>query len=271
VFAFTLTQPPLATYILFGSVGLGMASPYLVIGAFPGLVRWLPKPGAWMDTVKQLMGFVLLGTVVYLFSTISSAYFIPTLALVMGVWLACWIIGRVPVYEDVNKQVRQWGVAIATASAIGWLSFAFLSPAKHLYAWHAFTPETVTKLQAEGKTVMVDFTADWCLTCQANFKFAINTAKVRDIVEKNGVAPVLADWTDQSDTIKNQLAELSSNSIPLLAIYPANKPGEVILLRDAITQSQLVAALEQAGPSLDSKPDSLRVSSVKSQPPPTDH
>ena len=92
VFAFTLAQPPLATYILFGSVGLGMASPYLVVGAFPALVRWLPKPGEWMETVKQLMGFVLLGTVVYLFSTINAVYFIPTLALVIGVWLACWIM-----------------------------------------------------------------------------------------------------------------------------------------------------------------------------------
>ena len=79
-----------------------------MIGAFPGLVDALPKPGAWMETFKQLMGFVLLGTVVYLFSTINSDYFIPTLALVMGVWLACWIIGRVPIYEDTSKQVWAW-------------------------------------------------------------------------------------------------------------------------------------------------------------------
>src|SRR5262245_11074471 len=167
VFGFTLTQPPLATYIIFASVGLSMASPYLVIGAFPALVRWLPKPGHWMETVKQLMGFVLLGTVVYLFSTLSADFFIPTLALVMGVWLACWIIGRVPIYEDINKQVRQWGLGLTTACAIGWLSFTFLTPQKHLYEWEPFSKETVAKLQAEGKTVMVDFTADWCATCQA--------------------------------------------------------------------------------------------------------
>jgi len=249
VFAFTLAQPPLATYIIFLSVGVGMASPYLVIGAFPSLVRWLPKPGEWMETFKQLMGFVLLGTVVYLFSTISSAYFIPTLALVIGVWFACWIVGRVPVYESADKQIWAWMSGCASATAIGLAAFNFLGPEKHLYEWQKYSPEAIAKLQSEGKTVMVDFTADWCLTCQANFKFAINTRGVEAVVKKNGVVPLLADWTDQNPTIKQKLAELNSNSIPLLAIYPANKPGQPIVLRDAITQKQLLTALETAGPS----------------------
>jgi suppressor for copper-sensitivity B len=249
VFGYTLSQPPLVTYLLFGSVGLGMASPYLVIGAFPSLVKWLPKPGAWMETFKQLMGFVLLFTVVYLFSTISPEYYIATLTLVVGVWLACWIIGRVPIYEGAGQQLREWSVGSLTAAAIGWGAFTFLGPEKHLYEWKPFTPEVVAKLQSEGKTVMVDFTADWCPTCQWNFKTVINTRAVKAIVEKNGIAPVLADWSDHNDTIKRKLAELNSNSIPVLAIYPANQPGEVIILRDAITKKQLLAALETAGPS----------------------
>lgn len=262
VFAFTLAQPPLATYIIFGSVGLGMASPYLVVGAFPALVRWLPKPGGWMDTVKQLMGFVLLGTVVYLFSTINAAYFIPTLSLVIGVWLACWIIGRVPIYEDFQKQARQWAIGLASAVAIGWFSFSFLGPQQHLYPWQPFSPEAIARLQTEGKTVMVDFTADWCLTCQWNFKRAINTRRVKELVEKNHIVAVLADWSDHNDMIKHQLTELSSNSIPLLAIYPASKPGEIILLRDAITQQQLLTALEQAGPSLPQEPEKHQITST---------
>jgi suppressor for copper-sensitivity B len=249
VFGYTLSQPPLATYLIFGSVGLGMASPYLVIGAFPGLVKWLPKPGAWMETFKQLMGFVLLFTVVYLFSTISPGYYIATLTLVVGVWFACWVIGRVPIYEDAGKQLRAWAIGAMAAAAVGWFAFTFLGPVKHLYEWKPFTPEVVAKLQSEGKTVMVDFTADWCPTCQTNFHFAINTRAVKALVEKNGVEPVLADWSDHNDMIKQKLAELQSNSIPVLAIYPANQPGEVIILRDALTQKQLLGALEQAGPS----------------------
>jgi thiol:disulfide interchange protein len=268
VFAYTLSQPPFATYIIFGSVGLGMASPYLLIGAYPSLVKWLPKPGEWMETVKQLMGFVLLGTVVYLFSTLSHEYFIPTLATVVGVWLACWLIGRVPIYEDFAKQGRQWVLGVASAVAIGWLSFTFLSPQPHLYEWQPYSPAAVAKLQSEGKTVMVDFTADWCATCQFNFISAINTQRVKEVVEKNGIAAVLADWTDRSDTIKQQLEELNSKSIPLLAIYPANKPGEVIVLRDAITQGQLIAALEEAGPSAGQAPEKHQVSTTKIQPSP---
>ncbi|HEY2415024.1 MAG TPA: cytochrome c biogenesis protein CcdA [Pirellulaceae bacterium] len=264
VFAYTLTQPPLATYIIFGSVGLGMASPYLITGIFPALVRWLPKPGAWMETVKELMAFVLLGTVVYLFSTLSHEYFIPTLATVIGVWLACWLIGQVPVYEDFGKQARQWILGLASAAAIGWLSFTFLSPEKHLYEWQPYSPETIAKLQADGKTVMVDFTAEWCLTCKLNFKTAINTRRVKEFVERNGVAPVLADWTDHNDAIKSKLEELQSISIPLLAIYPANKPGDVIVLRDRISQSQLLSALEEAGPSTEAKPAQHQISSLNS-------
>jgi thiol:disulfide interchange protein len=249
VFGYTLSQPPVVTYLIFASVGLGMAAPYLVIGAFPGLVRWLPKPGAWMDVLKQLMGFVLLGTVVYLFATINADWFIPTLALMMAVWLACWIIGRVPVYEDARKQAVAWGWGVAVAAFVGWGAFTYLGPVRHLYEWEAYAPDTVARLQAEGKTVMIDFTADWCPTCQTNFIFAINTPKVKDVVEKNRVAPVLADWSDHNDTIRRKLEELNSRSIPVLAIYPAGKPDEVIVLRDVVTESQVIEALEQAGAS----------------------
>ena len=248
VFGYTLTQPPLATYIIFLSVGLGMAAPYLVIGAFPGLVKALPKPGAWMETFKQLMGFVLLGTVVYLFATINSDWFIPTLALVMAVWFACWWIGRVPVYDDLSKQAWAWVGGCAAAAAVGYASFTFLGPVKHLYEWEAYAPEKIAALQGEGKTVMVDFTADWCLTCQWNFKWAINTPGVKETIEKNGIVPMLADWTDESEAIRRRLEELDSNSIPLLAIYPAGKPGEVVVLRDLISENQLLQALHKAAP-----------------------
>lgn len=249
VFAFTLAQPPIVTYILFLSVGVGMALPYLLIGAFPSLMKWLPKPGEWMETFKQLMGFVLLGTVVYLFATINADWFIPTLALMMAVWLACWIIGKVPVYAPVGKQLTAWAAGCSLAALIGWAAFTYLGPLKHLYEWQPYSPGEIARLQEAGKTVMVDFTADWCPTCQVNFRFAINTPNVMQVVEKNAIVPMLADWSDKNETIKARLQELNANSIPLMAIYPAGKPGEVIILRDALLESHVLQALAEAGPS----------------------
>jgi thiol:disulfide interchange protein len=214
-----------------------------------------------METVKQLMGFVLLGTVVYLFSTINSDYFIPTLALVMAVWLACWIIGRVPLYEDVSKQLRNWAVGVASAAAIGWAAFTYLGPMQELIPWQPYSAEALAKLQADGKTVMIDFTADWCLTCQFNTRTAINTRRVKEAIEKHGVVPLLADWTDKNDAIKEKLAELNSKSIPLLAIYPAGTPFEPIVLRDALVESQVLSAIEKAGSSAP-QPEKHQVSAL---------
>ena len=96
---------------------------------------------------------------------------------------------------------------------------------------------------------MVDFTANWCLNCQLNTKFAIEKPEVAQLVKANEVIPMLADWTEPSDEIKLKLEELQSNSIPLMAIYPASPNAEPILLRDLLTKSQIVSALKEAGPS----------------------
>lgn len=252
VFGLTLKFPPSLTYLIFACIGLGMASPYLAISVFPSLIRWIPKPGAWMETLKQLMGFVLLGTVVYFFATIGSDYRVATLALLVGIWFACWWIGRTPVYAETKEKATAWIGGVAVAGIVGWSSFVFLGPHTSNLPWVPYSQAALAQARAEGKTVMIEFTANWCVTCQLNYKFAIDTQAVKSLVEKNNVVTMIADWTESNSpeglAIKQKLEELDSKSIPLLAVYPAGGEDPIVL-RDAIIQSQVLDALEKAGPS----------------------
>jgi thiol:disulfide interchange protein len=249
VFAYTLSQPAIVTYLIFGSVGVGMASPYIIVGLQPSLVKMLPKPGEWMETFKQFMAFVLLGTVVFLFTTIKQADFLPTLATLFAIWFACWWIGRIKFTATRQQKIRGWGIALITGIALGIFSFKILGEHPPVLPWTPYTEDTLASAQDEGKTVMIDFTAQWCLTCKMNYYWTIDTPEILDVVEELDVVPMLADWTDRSSEIKSKLTELNSNSIPLLAIYPAGRPDEPIILRDVISQKDLIEALRDAGPS----------------------
>ncbi|MEQ8848212.1 thioredoxin family protein [Botrimarina sp.] len=247
VFGYTLSQPPAITALIFLFVGLGMAAPYLLIGAFPSLIKVLPKPGAWMVTFKQLMGFVLMATVVYLIATLGESVYLPTLATLVGVGFACWWIGSTPLTKSAAARARAWGLGITTAVVTGFASFWALGPSDHELPWVPFSPATLEAAKSQGDTVLVDFTADWCPTCKYNSRFVINTEGVARVVRENGVTPILADWTDRSETIKQTLERLGSRSIPFLAIFPADRPDDPILLPDVLTEEQLLEALASAG------------------------
>ena len=249
VFGYLLGKPPFLIYGIFAAVGLGMASPYLVIGAFPKLIQYLPKPGAWMDTFKQLMGFLLVATVIYLFSTLTTSYYLPTMTLLLGLGIACWWIGRTPATAAPQVKVTAWLGAIIVAVLVGRLAFTVLF-SEPIIPWQPFSPEALQQARAEGKTVMVDFTADWCPNCKVNSRLAIEKQAVLELVRANDVVPLIADWTDHSPMIKKALNDLGFNSIPLLAIWPAGPPEKKpILLPDVISQSDVLKALEEAGPS----------------------
>jgi thiol:disulfide interchange protein len=248
VFGWLVAQPPYMAYCIFGAVGLGMASPYLVIGAFPSLIQFLPKPGAWMDTFKQLMGFLLLATVVYLFNTLTPLFVVPTMTLLVALWFACWWIGRTPLTEPGHRLVA-WCGGTVVAALVGWFAFTVLvEPPK--IPWQPFSPAALARARNEGKTVMVDFTANWCPNCKTNSKLAIERDAVLQLVKDNGVEPLLADWTDKSDTIKKALNKLGRNSIPVLAIWPGQSPeGDPVVLTDLVSEAQVLDALKRAGPS----------------------
>jgi thiol:disulfide interchange protein len=253
VFGFTLTQPTAVTYAVFGAIATGMALPYLLVGLLPGLVKFLPKPGAWMETLKEVLGFVMLGTVVFLFTFLQHDWFVPTFALLIGIWAACWWIGRGQEAGGGTIGFGRWAQAAGIVATVGTLAFMFLGPVQSVIPWEPFSKERLAELRRRGTTVMVDFSADWCMTCKYNLATAIETSRVKAEIEKNRVVPLLADWTDGSPEIKQMLEQLQSKSIPVLAVFPGAGGGEAapepIVLRDLITESQVLSAIRAAGPS----------------------
>ena len=203
-----------------------------------------------METVQQLMGFLLLATVVYLFTTLTPRYFVPTLALLGGAVVRV-LVDR-PHAVCAHRRVGAWRLGWA---ARRWRRWWASSPSRCCLKSPKFPGSRSRRrrceqARAEGKTVMVDFTANWCPNCKTNSKFAIETDAVRELVEANGVVPMLADWTDQSPVIKKALNDLGCNSIPVLAIWPAQPTEQkVIVLSDLLLESQVLDALEEAGPS----------------------
>jgi len=143
-----------------------------------------------------------------------------------------------------------WGGGIGIAAALCYFAMWATAPTSSVIAWEPYDEVRLQQLREEGRTVLIDFTAKWCITCQMNFKVAINTEETGRLINELNAIPMLADWTDHSEKIQMKLQELDSNSIPLLAIYPGGSPDAPIVLRDLVSQTDVLTALKQAGPSL---------------------
>lgn len=276
-------KPPHLVFLVFGFLGLGMALPYVVIGIFPGLLRALPRPGLWMETFKEIMGFVLLGTVIWLLWTVPTRLMLPSFAFLFALWFACWWYGRTPIGISPARKLVSWTTCLVIG-VVGWFgSFSFLASAteqkigreferrfsamqremgsgqelettpmemsKDHLPWQPFSIARLAAEVAGEKTVVVDFTADWCLTCKTLEKTVLNTAKVRDWVDEHGLVMLMADWTEPSAEIDTMLQKLGSEQIPVLAIFPAGRPNQPIVLMGGYTQNTLLEKLREAGAS----------------------
>lgn len=249
ILGLTLGLSAVQTVTIILMVGVGMALPYVIIGFQPRLVSWLPQPGPWMETLKQFLAFLFLGTVAFFFAGFNEEHKVPVFVALIGVWFGCWLIGQVPRWQSLNRQLLAWTSGIAAAAIIGLASFHYLVPGPKVLAWEPYSEARLNELRAEGKTVLVDFSAKWCVNCIVNYNVAINTAETRETMDELNAVALYADWTDRNPEIKAKLQELNSRSIPLLAIYPGDEPNQPIILRDLVSQSDVVEALQQAGES----------------------
>ncbi len=252
-FAFTL--PAAQSLLLFAVLGAGMALPYLVMSAWPAVARAMPKPGVWMATFKTVMAFPMLATVVWLVWVLGQQTSIDGAAALLAVLLALafalWAWGRVDSTRLARAAWGTVGVALLGMS-IAWAlplwreaQAASATPAISTERWQPWSPERVAALNAEGRTVFVDFTAAWCVTCQVNKRSTLNDAKLMAEMDSARVAVLRADWTRRDATISNELLRLGRNGVPVYAIY---RPGQaqptllpellsVQIVRDALALS----------------------------------
>lgn len=242
----SLQQNPATIYLVWSVMALGMASPYLIFGLFPGAIRFLPKPGFWMVRFKEFSGFVLLATTVYLISILGKAYVVPTLVLLLGLGLGLWMIGTL--YNLSSPASTRWKVRISALLLTGVIcgfSYKMYAGGEKL-PWAEYSDESVAKALQENRPVLVDFTADWCPNCKFVEQVSLNTYSTRLFVEQFDVVTLKADWTDYGDDIRAQLAKLNASSIPVTVIFSPKRPRQPIVLRDVYSQSTLLKWLQVA-------------------------
>jgi thiol:disulfide interchange protein/DsbC/DsbD-like thiol-disulfide interchange protein len=268
---FAFAQPTGIILLIFSVVAFGMALPYLLLTARPAWQRFLPKPGAWMETAKQFMGFLMMATLLWLLYVLGKQLgmegVIWTGAFLLTVGVGCWLIGRFATLAA--SRVRVWSTwALAAVLAIaGYLIFvestldvqaALVSgPAASAdtrdnvgekTVWEPFSPSTLEGHLQKQEAVFLDFTAEWCLTCKVNEKTIIADQRVQDKLQSSGIVTMKADWTNRNPDIARLLSKFGRSGVPLYVVFPAGRPDEPIILPEVLTPTILLEALDRAAP-----------------------
>lgn len=255
---FALTLPAWQALLIFTSLGLGMCFPYLLLAAFPSFLKFIPKPGAWMETFKQLMGFVLLATVLWLmwvFSAQTNSF--SVICLVAGFLcfaFGAWIYGRGggPAVSK-TKRILAY-VSVVACFVIGFQAILLPRPSwsemevhgsKGKWAgWETFSPQRVAELRAQGVPVLIDFTARWCLICQTNH-MVLASDEVDQKMNQLGVVKMVADWTKNDPVITEELSKFGRNSVPLYVLYGPEQEQDPVILPQLLTPDVVAGYLDQ--------------------------
>lgn len=249
---YALAHSWLVSFSVFTALGLGLALPYLALAHQPAWTRLLPKPGQWMEVLKQAVSVPIFATVIWLvwvFTQIAgSNALIGLLAAFLLLAIAGWVLGRWPGRTGAAT-VAVLVVAAAVAVPV-WVVRNFTveaarpaAEAKSQAGWQPFSPELISQLRSQGKPVFVDFTASWCLSCQVNERVILDSAAVQQHLRDSGVALVRADWTNQDSQITEALAALGRSGVPTYAIYPADPNAPAHVLPEVLTQGIVINAL----------------------------
>lgn len=238
--AFALTQSSLNVIVTFMSIAAGMSFPYVLLCAQPAWMRFLPRPGNWMVRLKQIMGFLLLVTVAWLFEALGEGA-APAIWLFLSIGIGCWIFGT-----WVQPTVSRGRQAMALFSIAGVITLGSVLAQPKVEDWEPWTPERQAALLKEGKPFFVDFTADWCVNCKYNENFVLNRQGVKDAMK--GFVTLKADWTTGDKKITAEIKRLGRAGVPVYAVYPpgAGEGAMPEVLPELLTQGIVIDALKRA-------------------------
>jgi thiol:disulfide interchange protein len=216
---------------------------------FPHAIKWLPKPGNWMVRMKEFAGFVLMGTVIFFIYFLEQAYVVPLLVMLLGIGLALWMIGNL---YDVTSHIRHKMtvriVSLSLAALICTFGYSLAGPADNTnrLPWQDFSEARLNASLAENKTVLVDFTADWCASCKFLEATVLKTDDVTQALDDAGVVTMQADYTKKPAWMSETIKALGGIGVPVIAIFPADRPYLPIVFAAGYTKGALLEAIEKA-------------------------
>jgi thiol:disulfide interchange protein DsbD len=249
---YALTQSAAVTFAVFTALALGLAAPYVALTLQPAWTHLLPRPGAWMEVLRQAVAVPLFATVIWLAWVLARAYGASMLALLLASFLllaiAGWFLGRWP--------ARRWAAAVAALILLGVIALDALAPQKLITTpetlsppemsglWQPWSEAAVSNSLAAGQPVFVDFSASWCLTCQVNERAVLNQPEVVKAFQSKNVVLMKADWTRHDAAITQALTALGRSGVPAYALYA---PGEANprLLPEVLTPGIVTDAVEK--------------------------
>jgi thiol:disulfide interchange protein DsbD len=247
---YALAQSAAVTFAVFTALALGLAAPYVALTLQPAWTRLLPRPGAWMEVLRQAVAVPIFATVIWLAWVLAQAYGAGVLAALLASFLllaiAGWFLGRWP--------ARRWSAAVAgliVLMVVGVSVFASknlvaasetLSAPEAQGTWQPWSAELVSRSQAQGRPVFVDFTASWCLSCQVNERVALNQPEVKQALQAANVALLRADWTRHDEAITQALTALGRSGVPTYALYVQGETSPR-LLPEVLTPGLVIDAV----------------------------
>ena len=261
---YALVQPPLVSLAVFLALGLGFAAPFTLLAFSPALIQRIPRPGPWMAVTRQLLSFPMFAASAWLVWVLNrqtgQAGLAVVLACCIALGFAAWVYGIAQKRRLLGQ--ASWRLHTLAGATVAAICLAVVTLARPVATPATATangpelktpadlpavwsPGLVSQLRAQGKPILLNFTAAWCITCQVNDKAALSTQAVKQALARTGTIYMVADSTNYDVKIQQALATFGRDGLPLYVVYPANG-GSPVILPQILTPAVVIHALESA-------------------------